>query len=117
MKKGLFGLVVLGVIAGSFAGCAFSRPAIPPQVYPIPTEEAEWIVKGQPIEFEGERWDPEDYVDLLLDSEVALAGESQGVQFFVEKIDVRPYDRLYTKFGLNKFRVFTKYHDKSKKNL
>src|SRR5437868_1518211 len=85
----------------------------------IPQKEADWIIEGKPLEFEGELWYPRDAVDILLDSEVSLLGEYQGVQFFVEKIDVRPYDRLYTKFGRNKFRIFIKKapDDKSKKNL
>ena len=71
-------------------------------------KEAEWIRNGSPIEFEGELWFPQDSSDLLLDSEVYLLGEHEGVQFFSEKIDVKPFDRLYTKFGRNKFRIFKK---------
>ena len=91
--------------------------AVVVQQYPTPQEEAGWIVKGEPVVFEGQQWAAQDYVDILLDSEVVLVGEYNGVQLFVEKIDVRPYDRLYTKFGVNKFRVLTKENDKSKKSL
>jgi hypothetical protein len=110
-------LVIAGMVLTVLTGCAFRGAGLAPQVYPVPKEEAEWIVKGWPIDFEGQLWYPRDFVDLLLDSEVTPAGEYKDVQFFVEKIDVRPYDRLYTKFGFNKFRVFTKNHDKSKKGL
>ena len=70
--------------------------------------EAEWIRNGQPIEFEGELWFPADAIENLLDSEVYLVGEYRGVQIFVEFADVRPYNRLYTKFAKNKFRFFEK---------
>jgi hypothetical protein len=76
--------------------------------YAIPQEEAAWIRNGEPILFEEEYWYPQDNYDVLLDSEVIPVGEYQGVQFFVGKIDVRPYDRLYSKFGKNKFRIFKK---------
>lgn len=76
------------------------------QIYYIPSPEPEWIREGDPIEFEGELWYPHDGVENLLDAEVYLLGEYQGIQFFVEKIDVRPYNRLYTKFGRNSFRYY-----------
>lgn len=74
----------------------------------IPNAEAEWIRNGDPIELEGEYWYPQDNVDILLDSEVEPLGEYRGVQFFIEKVDVKPYNHLYTKFGRNKFRIFQK---------
>ena len=70
--------------------------------------EAEWIRNGEPIEFEDELWYPADSIEIFLDSEVSLIGEYQGVQFFIDKVDVRPFERLYTKFGRNKFRFFEK---------
>ena len=76
--------------------------------YTVVDEEAEWIRNGEPIEFEGTRWFPQDGFDVLMDNEMYLLGEYKGVQFFVEKIDVRPYNRLYTKFNRNKFRFFQK---------
>lgn len=77
-------------------------------IYSIPTVETDWIRKGEPIEFEEELWYPQDSVEILTDSEVYLLGEFKGVQFFVERVDVRPYDRVYTKFGRNKYRIFEK---------
>src|SRR5262245_28264189 len=64
-----------------------------------PQKEADWIIEGKPIEYEGELWYPQDNVDILVDSELSLLGEYNGVQIFAEKVDVKPYDRLYTKFG------------------
>lgn len=70
--------------------------------------EAEWIRNGEPIKFEGALWFPADDVESFLDAEMRLMGEQNGVQFFVDKVDVRPFNRLYTKFDKNKFRFFEK---------
>ncbi len=78
------------------------------QQYSFPELEAEWIRNGEPVEFEGELWFPADGMETLLDAEVYLAGEYKGVEIFIEKRDVRPLNRLYTKFGKNKFRFFEK---------
>lgn len=78
------------------------------QNYAIANVEAAWIRKGEPIEFEKNQWYPADDIESLTDIEMYLLGEYRGVQFFVEKMDVRPYNRLYTKFGRNKFRFFEK---------
>ncbi|MDO8580060.1 MAG: hypothetical protein Q7S13_01100 [Candidatus Omnitrophota bacterium] len=76
------------------------------QSFDAPVVEAKWIRNGEPIEFEVEFWSPADGIENLLDSEVYLVGEYRGAQFFVDKQDVRPYNRLYTKFERNKFRYF-----------
>lgn len=76
--------------------------------FAAPVAEAKWIKDGQPIEFEQEKWYPQDALDVLLDSEVEKMGEYEGTEFFTEKMDVRPFNRLYTKFGRNKFRAFEK---------
>ncbi len=78
------------------------------QSYPIPTNEAEWIQNGEPLEFDGEQWFPQDGTESLIDAEVQLIGEFRGVQFFNDKEDVRPFKRLYTKFSRNKYRYFMK---------
>ena len=91
-----------------FCGCFSSNIPNGGQldIYPTPNQEAEWIRSGEPIEFDRKLWYPQDGIENLLDSEVYLLGEYRGVQFFVEKIDVKPYDRLYTKFSSNRFRYF-----------
>lgn len=76
--------------------------------YPMTSIEAQWIRDGGPIKFEDELWYPADDTEIFLDPEMNLLGEYQGVQFFNDKTDVRPYGRLYTKFGRNKFRFFEK---------
>ena len=78
------------------------------QSYPITSLEAEWIRDGEPIEFEEERWYPADSVEGFLDSEMMLIGTYRDVQLFIDKVDVRPYARLYTKFGRNQFRFYEK---------
>jgi len=76
--------------------------------FTLNSTEAKWIRDGSPIEFEGELWYPADGVESFLDFEMLLMGEHQGVQFFVDKVDVRPFERVYTKFAKNKFRFFEK---------
>jgi len=105
----VFILSLIGLLAVSFLGCGeIVRRRPKPRVYESPTIEAEWIRKGEPIEFESELWYPMDSVENLLDAEVYYLGEYRDVEFFIEKIDVRPYSYLYTKFGRNKFRTFKK---------
>lgn len=76
------------------------------QSYAAPMVESTWIRNGDPIEFEKHRWYPIDDIETLLDNEVFQVAEYKGVPIFVEKVDARPFDRLYTKFGKNKFRYF-----------
>ena len=78
------------------------------QSYASPSIEAAWIREGGPIEYGGLRWYPVNDVEVLLDSEVYQIGEYKGVQIFVDKVDTKPYRRLYTKFSKNKFRYFEK---------
>lgn len=78
------------------------------QSYSAPALEAKWIRDGEPIEFEGALWYPADGIESLMDSEVYHIGEYKGAQFFIDKLDVRPYERLYTKYGKNQFRYFEK---------
>ena len=91
----------------TLAGCSSSIPnGGQMEIYRMPTLEAEWIQNGDPIDYDGKLWAPTDSVENLLDSEVYLKGEYRGVQFFVDKTDVKPYGRLYTKFGHNRYRAF-----------
>ncbi|MFA5260111.1 MAG: hypothetical protein WC450_02660 [Candidatus Omnitrophota bacterium] len=109
IKKNLMLICGLILLVGG-AGCSSNVQGNTGQlsIYNIPVQEAKWIRDGEPMEFEGELWYPQDAMDVLLDSEVLLLGECQGVQIFVDKIDVRPFRALYTKFGKNKFRIFKK---------
>lgn len=78
------------------------------QTYSVNTKEADWIRNGEALTFENEQWYPADDIEVLTDSEVYPLGEQQGTQFFAVKTDVRPYNRLYTKFSPNQFRYFLK---------
>lgn len=78
------------------------------QSYSAPALEVKWIRDGEPIEFEGGLWHPADGIESLLDSEVYHVGEYKDVQIFIDRLDVRPYERLYTKYGKNQFRYFEK---------
>ena len=101
-------MVFLGMIV--MAGCTRVVPGNSGlmQSYPFPVVEAEWIRNGESIIYDGYAWYPVDNIETLLDNEVFQIGEYRDVQFFVEKTDVKPYDRLYTKFDRNKFRFFEK---------
>lgn len=109
MKDFLFVIVCILIAGILFLGCRSTRGnAGRMSVFSVAKSEAEWIRNGEPIEFEGEMWYPVDGIEGLQDSEVYILGEYRGVQYFVDKVDVRPYDRLYTKFDKNKFRYFEK---------
>jgi hypothetical protein len=68
--------------------------------------EPVWVRNGEPIIFEMEDWFPMDEIENLLDSEVYEAGTYRGEPFFIEKTDVRPFDRIYTHFSKNRYRAF-----------
>jgi hypothetical protein len=78
------------------------------QSYASPVIEDNWIRDGQPIEFDGDKWYPVNDVEILMDSEVFQVGEYKHVQIFIDKMDTKPYHRLYTKFAKNKFRYYEK---------
>ena len=98
--------VIIGVLA--VTGCAHTGPDNQGQLqsYPAPTIEAGWIRDGNPIVYEGNKWYPVDDLENMLDSELFQVGEYNGVQVFVDKVDTKPYNRLYTKFAKGKFRYF-----------
>ncbi len=102
-------IVFVFIVMINLVGCSASTyKRRKPRSYMIPEVESEWILIGSPISFEEELWYPEDDIDILSDDEVYLLGEYNDTEFFVAKIDVRPYNRIYTKFEKNKFRVFEK---------
>ena len=73
--------------------------------------EASWIRKGEPIEFEEDFWYPTDTVENFLGKEMLFKGKFKGVKFFTERKDIRPFSYLYTKFDENQFRTYEKNHD------
>lgn len=74
--------------------------------YPAPAIEAAWIRNGEPIIYDGKQWFPVKDVEPLMDTEVYQIGEYKDVQIFVDKVDIKPYSRIYTKFARNKYRYF-----------
>lgn len=109
MNKKVYTRLGLGFLLMILAGChTIEGNSGQVQSFGAPSLESKWIRDGEPIEFEGFNWYPSDGIELFLDSEVRLIGEYRGVQFFVDKQDVRPYNRLYTKFARNQFRYFEK---------
>ena len=118
VKKILFGLGFIMSAVVFSSGC-FSSAGHDTSMtlYKTISPEPQWIRNGEPIEFEGELWYPRDTIDILTDLEVMPLGQYRDVEFYLQMIDVRPYERIYIKFGENKFRVFeTKSaDDKSKK--
>ena len=76
------------------------------QSYPTPLIEAAWIRNGEPIVYDSQQWFPVRDVENLMDSEVYQIGEYKDVQIFVDKLDIKPYQRIYTKFARGKYRYF-----------
>ncbi len=68
--------------------------------------EPDWIRNGEPLVFEAAEWFPTDEVENLLPAEVFEVGVFRGVPYYIEKTDVRPFDRLYTYFSPNRYRAF-----------
>ncbi len=98
---GLSSLIILSGCSSFFVNNQGQIQGVAP-----PKIEAEWIRNGEPIEYQGENWYPKDDTETLLDSEMFFLMNYKDVAVFVDKIDVKPYNRLYTKFGYNKFRYF-----------
>ena len=105
--------IVLVFSCALAAGCSSTRSGNSGQLesYPYPVIEAGWVRNGEPIDYDGHKWFPVDDVENLLDPEVYQIGEYKGAQIFVDKIDAKPYDRIYTKFAKGKFRYFEQRRD------
>ncbi len=100
--QGIFFLGAVWVLAGCLGPPVKGDPAVTLGLEPG------WIREGHPIEFEGEFWYPVDDVESFLDSEMYLVGRFEKTDFFVDRVDIKPYKHLYTKFGRNKYRMFDK---------
>ncbi len=105
MKKILAVLMCGGMVflAGCITGPRMDEAAI---VTSTQLTESVWIRNGEPVVFEAEDWFPTDEVENLLDSEVYEAGTYRDVPFYIEKTDVRPFERIYTHFSKNRYRAF-----------
>ena len=112
-NRAILKIGLMFILTGLCGGCASLNNNNDSQLqsYPAPIIEAGWIRDGEPIVYDGNKWYPVNDYEVLQDSEVFQIGEYKGVQIFVEKIAVKPYDRLYTKFDKNKFRYFERKDD------
>jgi hypothetical protein len=113
-KTGIL-LMVLAAAITALSGCA--SPGVETgnvMKKGDPDAEPAWIRNGEPLEFEGELWYPQDGIEIFIDSEMFLVGEFRDIKLFVERADVRPYSRIYTRFGKNKFRYFKRYNGDDK---
>jgi hypothetical protein len=105
MKKILIVCAFLCLV--SITGCTLPQRGEGPSIMTFAQlPEPVWIRNGEPIIFEAEDWFPTDEVENFLDSEIFQAGTYRDVPFFIEKSDVRPFDRLYTYFSKNRYRAF-----------
>lgn len=104
MKGKCFFLLVMLLALILFAGCAGGAMGRYIRSYPI--READWIRDGKPIIYEGLNWHPTENIENHLDKEMEYVGEFQRVPFYVERRQIKPYNRIYTKFGYHKYRVF-----------
>ncbi|MFH1202472.1 MAG: hypothetical protein V1674_06255 [Candidatus Omnitrophota bacterium] len=90
------GLVIFGCVSyapGKFRG-------------DFPVKEDSWIREGEPLIFENKPWHPTEDIEILLDSEMDLMGVYKNVPFYVEKRQIKPFDRIYSKFGNHRYRMF-----------
>ena len=95
------------------AGCVSNNSGNNGQLesYPAPVVEAGWIRNGEPLVYEEHQWFAVRDTESLMDAEVYQIGEYKGVQIFVDKVDVKPYERIYTKFAKGKYRYFERAHN------
>lgn len=100
-NKKVFVLLGLVFIA---AGCAANSQFSPGKDYAA--KEAAWIKDGKPILYDNKSWYPTEFIENHLDKEMEYIDSFQKVPFYVERRQIRPYDRLYTKFDYHKYRMF-----------
>lgn len=103
MKKCFLFIFVL-LLSLNYSGCV----ELNKQAWEYSVEEPQWIKNGEPIIFENQKWYPRDIIETLLDEEMFNIFTYNGEKIYIEKKEVRPYNRLYTKFGKLKYRLFEK---------
>jgi len=101
--QGLFKFGILFLLITIF-GCASYEPGKFRGDFPI--KESAWIKEGQPIIFENQSWYPTEDIENLLDSEMDLLGQYNEVPFYIERSQIKPFNRVYTKFGNHQYRLF-----------
>ena len=105
-----FVLLCAAVLFLAGTGCGLSpKTGVEDVGYPL--MEPEWIRNGETVEFDNEMWYPTREVENLLEYEVYPLVELKGVQFYIERTDIKPFQRLYTYFAKDRYRAFEKNHD------
>jgi hypothetical protein len=104
MRRKQFIIALFLILIFSLAGCAAGYLNKP---HDYTTKEADWIRNGQPITYDNKKWYPTEYIENHLDVEMEYAGEFQKVPFYVERRQIKPFNRIYTKFDYHKYRLFT----------
>ena len=111
MRLSVFAVLLGAVVLAAGCNSVRSDNSGQLQSYPSPVIEAAWVRNGEPIDYDGHKWFPVDDTENLLDTEVYQIGEYKNVQIFVDKVDTKPYNRIYTKFAKNKFRYYEQRRD------
>ncbi len=95
---------MLALLIFGFAGCAANQSGALNKDFT--TREAGWVKEGKPIIFESRSWYPTEYIENHVDSEMDYVDQFQNVPFYVERRQIKPFDRIYTKFDYHKYRLF-----------
>jgi hypothetical protein len=99
-----FGICVFFLMGTS--ACGLSSRSLDKTDAGASITEAAWIRDGEALEMENESWYPTDEVENLLENEVYMLGKYRNVPVYIERVDVKPYARLYTRFSKNRYRAF-----------
>lgn len=102
-KKGLLTTILALLVLGA-AGCATNQSGAFNKDFS--TREAGWVKEGKPIIFGSSSWYPTEYIENHLDAEMEYVDQFQNVPFYVERRQIKPFDRIYTKFDYHKYRLF-----------
>jgi hypothetical protein len=94
-------LISLGLILGCEVPTAYTRAQ-------FAVNEPPWIREGQPIIYNNQNWYPSEEVENFTDGEMEYVATYNDAPFYVEKRQVKPFNRIYTKFGYHKYRIFLK---------
>ncbi len=104
MKRMLM-VLLLGIFTA--AGCFLPSRALDQHAnMPAISLEPEWIRNGEPLEIEKTIWYPTDEVERLMEDEMVQIGVFRNVAVFIERVDVKPYARVYTRFDRSRYRSF-----------
>jgi len=90
---------VVGMVL--ISGCGGGAP-----VETIAYVEPDWVREGEPVILQEVKWYPLDVIEHFEYREMVYVDEYKGQKVFVEKRDVKPYDRLYMKIDPLTFRAF-----------